>query len=178
TIKRMDTRGRTGTSRVESAILILRFAPAPCYQKRTIVCETRPFKSITRTRYGFAAVRHRMGGRMMAGIRGVRLGGFVLAALFALCARASAQDAGVAGVVKDNSGAVLPGVTVTISSPVMIEQERTAVTNAEGRYIFTQLRPGVYKVTFTLPGFSTVVREGITLSAGFTATVDGDLRVG
>src|SRR4051812_25478425 len=114
----------------------------------------------------------------MGGTRGVRLGGFVLAALLALCARASAQDAGVAGVAKDNTGAVLPGVTVTISSPVLIEQQRTAVTNAEGRYIFTQLRPGVYKVTFALPGFSTVVREGITLSAGFTATVDGELRVG
>jgi hypothetical protein len=114
----------------------------------------------------------------MACTRWVRLGGFALAALLWLCAPAAAQDAGIAGVAKDNTGAVLPGVTVTISSPVLIEQERSAVTNAEGRFIFTQLRPGVYKLTFALPGFSTVVREGITLSAGFTATVDGELRVG
>ncbi|HEY7169881.1 MAG TPA: TonB-dependent receptor [Vicinamibacterales bacterium] len=114
----------------------------------------------------------------MACRRGVRLGGMVLTALLALCARASAQDAGIAGVVKDNTGAVLPGVTVTITSPVLIEQERTATTNAEGRYVITQLRPGVYKVTFTLPGFTTVVRDGINLSAGFTANVEGELRVG
>src|SRR3954466_3821917 len=114
----------------------------------------------------------------MACTRWVRLGGFALAALLWLCAPAAGQGAGIAGVAKDNTGAVLPGVTVTISSPVLIEQERTAVTNAEGRFTFTQLRPGAYKVTFALPGFSTVVREGITLSAGFTATVDGELRVG
>jgi len=115
---------------------------------------------------------------MMACRRGVRLGGLVLGALLALCAVASAQDAGIAGLVKDNTGAVLPGVTVTITSPVLIEQQRTATTNAEGRYVITQLRPGVYKVTFTLPGFTTVVRDGITLSAGFTANVEGEMKVG
>ena len=89
-----------------------------------------------------------------------------------------AQDAGIAGVVKDTSGAVLPGVTVTAASPVLIEQQRVVVTNSEGRYSITALRPGSYKVTFSLEGFSTVTREGVNLSAGFTATVDGDLRVG
>jgi hypothetical protein len=91
---------------------------------------------------------------------------------------ARAQDAGIAGVVRDASGAVLPGVTVTAASPVLIEQQRTAVTDREGRYAITQLRPGAYKVTFTLTGFSTVVREGVNLTAGFTANVGADLRVG
>ena len=85
----------------------------------------------------------------------------VLLVVVGAAAPAWAQDAGIGGVVKDATGAVLPGVTVTVTSPVLIEQERTAVTDAEGRFIFTQLRPGVYKVTFALPGFGTVVREGI-----------------
>src|SRR5947208_451949 len=91
---------------------------------------------------------------------------------------AEAQDAGIAGVVKDATGGVLPGVTVTVTSPVLIEQQRTAVTDAEGRYVITQLRPGAYRATFTLQGFSTVVREGILLSAGFTANIEAELRVG
>src|SRR5947207_12898113 len=63
---------------------------------------------------------------------------------------AEAQDAGIAGIVKDATGGVLPGVIVTVTSPVLIEQQRTAVTDAEGRYVVTQLRPGTYRVTFTL----------------------------
>jgi hypothetical protein len=89
-----------------------------------------------------------------------------------------AQDAAIAGVVKDTSGAVLPGVTVTATSPVLIEQQRVAVSDAEGRYTITQLRPGEYRVTFALDGFSTVVREGIRLAAGFTANVEAEMRVG
>ncbi len=89
-----------------------------------------------------------------------------------------AQDAGISGVVKDTSGAVLPGVTVTAASPVLIEQQRVAVTDSEGRYTITPLRPGLYTVTFALAGFGTLVREGIQLRAGFTAGVEGELRVG
>ena len=73
---------------------------------------------------------------------------------------------------------MLPGVTVEAASPVLIEKVRSVVTNAEGRYNIVDLRPGTYVVTFTLPGFSTFRRDGIELTAGFTATVNGDLQVG
>jgi hypothetical protein len=93
----------------------------------------------------------------------------------------SAQDVGsgtFAGVVRDTSGAVLPGVTVEAASPALIEKIRTTVTDGEGRYRIPGLRPGVYTVTFTLPGFRTVRREGIELTTGFIATVNADLSVG
>jgi hypothetical protein len=99
-----------------------------------------------------------------------------------LCAsatRASAQGAGgIAGVVRDPSGAVMPGVTVEAASPALIEKVRSVVSDAEGQYKIIDLRPGTYTVTFTLTGFSTVKREGIEISAGFTATINADLRVG
>ena len=92
---------------------------------------------------------------------------------------ASAQQAGgIAGVVRDTSGGVLPGATVDAASPVLIEQVRTVFTNGEGRYSIVDLRPGLYTVTFTLPGFSTVIREGVELTTGFTAAVNVDLQVG
>src|SRR3984893_15786777 len=84
----------------------------------------------------------------------------------------------IAGVVKDATGAVLPGVTVEASSPALIEKSHTAVTNDGGQYRVVDLRPGTYKVTFTLPGFSTVVREGIVLEANFVAPVNVELKVG
>ncbi|PYR45012.1 MAG: hypothetical protein DMF89_26270 [Acidobacteria bacterium] len=90
----------------------------------------------------------------------------------------SAQTGSIAGVVKDTTGAVLPGVTVEATSPALIEKVRTVVTDGEGLYKIADLRPGDYAVTFTLPGFSTVRRDGIILSAGFTATVNAELRVG
>ena len=103
----------------------------------------------------------------------------LLCVLLSWPALASAQQAsGIAGVVKDASGAVLPGVTVEASSPALIEKVRTVVTDGEGRYNVVDLRPGAYAVTFTLTGFSTVKREGIELTAGFTATVNAEMRVG
>ena len=85
---------------------------------------------------------------------------------------------GVAGAVKDTSGAVLPGVTVEASSPALIEKIRSVVTDGQGQYSIPDLRPGAYTITFALAGFTTVRREGILLTTGFTATVNADLTVG
>src|SRR3989441_4408031 len=82
----------------------------------------------------------------------------------------------IAGVVKDSSGAVLPGVTVEAASPALIEKVRNAVTDDQGNYKIVDLRPGIYSVTFTLTGFSVVRREGIELSAGFSAAVNADVQ--
>ena len=87
-------------------------------------------------------------------------------------------QAAITGVVKDNSGGVLPGVRVEAASPALIERVRSVVTDATGQYRIVDLRPGVYAVTFELPGFSIVRREGIELSGSFVATVNADLRVG
>jgi hypothetical protein len=100
------------------------------------------------------------------------------AALLGLPVAAFAQASGIAGIVRDTSGAVMPGVTVEVASPALIEKVRTATTDGQGRYNIVDLRPGVYAVTFTLVGFSTVRREGVELPAQFTATVNADLRVG
>ena len=92
---------------------------------------------------------------------------------------ASAQGTGaIAGTVRDASGAVLPGVTVEAASPALIEKVRTAITDGSGQYKIIQLPPGVYTVTFTLPGFSVVKREGVELTADFTAPINADLKVG
>src|SRR2546426_2411690 len=90
----------------------------------------------------------------------------------------SATSGAIAGEVKDTSGAVLPGVAVQATSPPLIEKARSVVTDGQGRYQIVELRPGTYTVTFTLPGFSTVKREGLELSTGFTAAVNAELRVG
>ncbi len=100
---------------------------------------------------------------------------FGLAALLPVVASAQAT---VSGVVRDASGAVLPGVTVEAASPALIEKVRTSVTDGTGQYAIENLRPGLYIVTFTLPGFATVQREGIELSGTFTARINADLRVG
>ena len=84
----------------------------------------------------------------------------------------------IAGVVRDTSGAVLPGVTVEASSDVLIERARSVITDAAGQYKIVDLRPGVYIVTFTLTGFQTFRRDGLELPSSFTATVNADLRVG
>ena len=84
----------------------------------------------------------------------------------------------IAGVVRDTSGGVLPGVTVEAASPVLIEKARTVVTDGEGAYRIVDLRPGPYTVTFTLAGFNTVKRDGIDLPPAFTATVSVEMGVG
>jgi hypothetical protein len=105
------------------------------------------------------------------------IAGYVAVALV-LLARTGYAQSGIAGVVRDTTGAVLPGVTVEAASPALIEKARTVVTNADGQYAIVDVRPGIYSVTFTLSGFSVVRRDGIELPAGFTATVNAELRVG
>src|SRR5258706_6836493 len=97
--------------------------------------------------------------------------------LLLLPVAAQAQSS-ITGVVKDASGAVLPGVQVDASSPVLIEQTRTVVTDNQGVYRIVDLRPGTYKVTFTLSGFSTFARDGVELPAAFTATVSAEMKLG
>src|ERR1700674_1468563 len=87
------------------------------------------------------------------------------------------QSSGIAGVVRDTTGAVLPGLTVEASSPALIEKVRTVVTDAEGRYNIVDLRPGTYTVVFSLTGFNTFRREGVELATGFTATINAEIRV-
>ena len=89
-----------------------------------------------------------------------------------------AQFGSIAGVVRDNSGAVVPNVTVEASSPALIEKSRTAVSDASGQYRIEQLRPGTYTVTFTASGFSTLQREGVEISENFTAPINATLSVG
>ena len=101
----------------------------------------------------------------------------VLSVLLLFPAAALAQGA-ITGVVKDVSGAVLPGVTVEAASPVLIEKVRSVATDATGQYRVVDLRPGTYSVTFSLPGFRTVKRDGIELTGTFVATVNADLTVG
>src|SRR5262245_35714345 len=100
-----------------------------------------------------------------------------LTGLLALPASAFAQSA-IAGVVKDTTGAVLPGVTVEASSPALIETTRSSVTDTAGNYKIIDLRPGVYTVVFSLPGFNTIRSEGVELPAEFTAQVNAEMRVG
>src|SRR5690349_15843476 len=97
---------------------------------------------------------------------------FVAACLSLTPTLASAQTSAIAGTVKDTSGAVLPGVTVEVSSPALIEKTRSAVSDGNGQFKIDALRPGVYTVTFTLPGFNTVKREAIELTSDFTATIN------
>ena len=110
----------------------------------------------------------------------MRLGVQALAivALIVLIPTGARAQAVIAGVVRDTSGAVLPGVTVEASSPALIEKVRTTVSDSGGQYRIEDLRPGLYKVSFTLPGFSTLEREGVELTGSFTAAINADLRVG
>src|SRR2546425_10724944 len=101
----------------------------------------------------------------------------VITGIMLLPATSWAQ-ASIGGVVKDASGAVLPGVTVEASSPVLIEKVRSVTTDGTGQYKIIDLRPGTYAVTFTLTGFSAVKRENIALTGSNAVTVNADLAVG
>src|ERR1700704_1456634 len=99
---------------------------------------------------------------------------FLLSWLILLPGSAFAQ-ATLAGVVKDPSGAVLPGVLVEAASPALIEKTRSAITDGTGQYQIVDLRPGTYSVTFTLTGFSAVKRDAIAVSGAGVLTVKADM---
>src|SRR4249920_1151379 len=98
--------------------------------------------------------------------------------LFLLAPAAASAQSAISGIVRDTTGAVMPGVSVEASSPVLIEKVRGVVSDGEGRYSIVDLRPGTYTVVFTLQGFNAFRREGIELPANFTATINAELRVG
>lgn len=109
-----------------------------------------------------------------------RVSGLIVLMVLGLSSGVWGQTGGssIAGIVKDESGAGMPGVTVEASSPALIERIKTAVTNASGEYEIVDLRPGTYSVTFTLPGFKTMRNEAVELTSSFTATVNATLEVG
>jgi hypothetical protein len=90
----------------------------------------------------------------------------------------SVSSGTIHGVIRDQSGGVLPGVTATLTSPVLQVRELTQVTDAEGQYRFVDLPAGTYTLKFELSGFSTLIREELRLTIGFTARVDESLKVG
>ena len=102
----------------------------------------------------------------------------ILAALVQLTASAALAQATIAGVVRDSSGAALPGVSVEATSPSLTEKMRTALTDDTGQYRIVTLPPGNYVVTFTLTGFTTVKREDVSVSGSGVIPINADLRLG
>ena len=103
--------------------------------------------------------------------------GLALVFVLAIGGMAGAQNTSqVFGKVTDASGGVMPGVTVTLSSPALLEP-RVAVTSVTGTYEFSGLAIGTYSVRFELAGFGTQVREGLQLQSGFNAQVNVELQV-
>ena len=91
---------------------------------------------------------------------------------------AAFAQASITGVVKDTSGAVLPGVSVEATSSALTEKVRSVVTDGTGQYRIVELPPGTYTVTFSLQGFNVFKRDGVVLSGSLTASIDADMRVG
>ena len=110
-------------------------------------------------------------------MRGLKYVLFVLAAALFAPSIAAAQGT-LTGTVRDGSGAVLPGVTVEAASPALTEKVRTVVTDGAGQYRIIELPPGIYSLTFSLPGFSNVKREGIELAGSAVLTIPCEMRVG
>jgi hypothetical protein len=114
----------------------------------------------------------------MTRLRTFLISAIVITIYVALMPSVASAQSGFAGIVKDTTGAILPGVTVEASSPALIEGRRSAVTDERGQYKIVDLRPGTYTVTFTLSGFSTLKRDAIELVANFTAPLNVELEVG
>ena len=102
----------------------------------------------------------------------------IVQAVFALLPAGAFAQGSITGVVKDTSGALMPGVSVEASSPVLIEKTRSAVTDSTGQYRIVDLRPGTYALTFALTGFNSVKRDGIEITGSFTATVNAEMKIG
>jgi hypothetical protein len=101
----------------------------------------------------------------------------ILVTALCLCAPAVARAQSLAGTVRDTSGAVLPGVSVEAASPALIERSRSVVTDANGQYQIIDLRPGAYAITFSLPGFATVLRQDVEVTGAGVTTINADMRV-
>src|SRR5262245_8451748 len=114
---------------------------------------------------------------MRRSIRVPACGVFVLAVCLTALASESLAQSAFTGVIKDESGAVLPGVSIDARSPALIEKTRSVVSDERGAYRIVDLRPGTYTLEFSLPGFSAVKRE-IELQSNFTATINVDMKVG
>jgi hypothetical protein len=110
------------------------------------------------------------------GVRLVRC--LTVVALMALMPSLAHAQSSITGTIRDASGAVLPGVTVEAASPVLIEKVRTTVTDGTGVYRLTELLPGTYSLTFTLPGFATVKRDAVEITGAGVITINADMRVG
>jgi hypothetical protein len=104
--------------------------------------------------------------------------GLLLLSVPAMAGQGAGSPAGIMGVVADNSGAVLPGVTVTATSPALQVPSVTSVSDDRGEYRLSPLPIGVYSVLFELAGFQSVRREGVRLTVGFTGRVDAQLNLG
>ncbi len=117
--------------------------------------------------------------RSLLGPRAVKVTwALAIVAIAALFPSTASAQATIAGVVRDASGAVLPGVTIEAASPVLIEKVRTGTTDGTGQYRITELPPGTYSITMTLPGFSTVKRDAVEVAGAGVQTINGELRVG
>ena len=103
---------------------------------------------------------------------------FAVVALMALMPSIAHAQSSITGTIRDASGAVLPGVTVEAASPVLIEKVRSTVSDDTGVYRLTELLPGTYSLTFTLPGFATVTRPGVEITGSGVITINTDMRVG
>ena len=98
--------------------------------------------------------------------------GLVVLGALVLGSSAAYAQSSIIGTVKDNTGGVLPGVVVEISSPVLIEKTKSAVTDTQGQFCVVDLRPGSYTILFTLPGFASVKHENFELPSDFIATLN------
>ena len=112
----------------------------------------------------------------------IRIAGLLTLGLVLAATPASAQSGGssgvIHGVVTDESGAALPGVTATLTSPALQVRQITAVSDATGNYRFGELPVGVYKIAFDLSGFTTLIRDELRLPVGFDAKVDVVMKIG